>query len=104
MLKKPEGTAIISKKLVDDKVKKTIAEDSPKRRWTCRCGRHPMVAAQPLVRSRLRGVVHEEPRQLPVGAAERHRQNPVPGGDIDEVFDYARTWVNGKLETIVAEL
>ena len=29
---------------------------------------------------------------------------PCPAGDIDEVFDYARTWVNGKLETLVSEL
>jgi hypothetical protein len=100
--KKVEGAATITKAVVDAKSKQIIAEDQHQEAVPMKT--EVQMAAQPWCE-----VGFEASFTKNLGNYQSARLNvivkiPCPAGDIDEVFDYARTWVNGKLETLVSEL
>jgi hypothetical protein len=100
--KKVEGAATITKAVVDGKAKQTISEDQTQEIVPVKDA--VQMAAQPWCE-----VGFEASFTKNLGNYQSARLNvivkiPCPAGDIDEVFDYARTWVNGKLETLVSEL
>ena len=100
--KKVEGAATITKSVVDSKAKQTISEELTQEIVPVKT--EVQMAAQPWCE-----VGFEASFTKNLGNYQSARLNvivkiPCPAGDIDEVFDYARTWVNGKLETLVSEL
>ena len=102
--KKVEGAATITKAVVDGKSKQIIAEDQHQEAVAVEPHHGLQMAAQPWCE-----VGFEASFTKNLGNYQSARLNvivkiPCPAGDIDEVFDYARTWVNGKLETLVSEL
>jgi hypothetical protein len=104
MVKKPEGTATISKKLVDGKVKKAIGEDVTEEKVQLPVGSHPMVAAKTLCEVGFEASYTKNLGDYQSAKVGVSLKVPCISAEVDDVFSYASDWVNAKLGKIVEEL
>ena len=104
MVKKPEGTATISKKLVDGKVKKAIGEDVTEEKVDVPVGSHPMVAAHTLCEVGFEASYTKNLGDYQSAKVGVSLKVPCISAEVDDVFSYASDWVNAKLGKIVEEL
>jgi hypothetical protein len=104
MVKKPEGTATISKKLVDGKVKKAIGEDVTEEKVQLPLGSHPMVAAKTLCEVGFEASYTKNLGDYQSAKVGVSLKVPCISAEVDDVFSYASDWVNAKLGKIVEEL
>ena len=103
MLRSRAGTAVISKKLVDNKVKKAVGgaitedKDAP-------VGSHPMVAANTLCEVGFEVSYTKNLGDYQSAKVGVSLKVPCTSAEVDDVFSYASDWVNAKLGKIVEEL
>ena len=105
MVKKPAGTAVISKKLVDNKVKKAVGEDITEEKVDVPVGspsdggRRTEPCAKSASRRRYTKNLGDY-QSAKVGVSLKV---PCISAEVDDVFSYASDWVNAKLGKIVED-